>query len=388
MMTAIRMGGFALALALAGTGVQAKAEVQGATSIWEGCGENKVSGFSKFMVGPTAARNQNPKATAQEGLARCSEALGSLDSAAPWQRRAALLRSRAKYYVMARNPSAAIADLEAIAAIERPDEVYARSFAVSVHMLRAVAQIEGRQWDAAAKEAIEAMRLRPWSERVAQFAFVICAMRDVVPIGEGAQWDHLVMLDGAFAERRAVLLARAGDWDGAVADWLRVSPAPGAIGQTYVNLPNVVVNGAPGIPVKGVDVRRTVDAILTAAMAGRADLVESWQSSLRTNIDVPPTVDGLAKRLGVTSDPAAQKAEMEKWAELITVAKLAGGGGIADAAHRLDAMTTIPISAVSTAMMRSIAAKSPADARLRNVLAKIDEQAILGRIDIQDSQKV
>ena len=392
-------GVIALSFAVGAGQVRAEAPV----SIWTGCGENKVSGLSTFMVGPTAARNQTPLATAQEGISRCNDALATLDASAPWQRRAALLRSRAKHYVRARDHAAALADLDAISAIEQPDHAYGRSFAVSTHMLRAAAQMQAGRRDIAANEAVEAMRLRPWSERVAQFAFVMVMMRDDVPADDTRRWDQLVLLDSAFFERRAALLARAGDWAGATADWLSAPDVPGAIAQTYITLPNVVVQGAPGIPVKGVDVQRTVDAVITAAMAGRADLADGWLADLRRNIDAPPPQDGLAKRLGAGTDPAAQKAELEKWSALIQVAKVAGSGDMAGATSLLAAMHTIPISTVTTAMLKSIATRAPAPVRGRlesmvalirtnadrtrdEHLAQLDPDTLLG--DLPDHEEV
>lgn len=359
----------------------AQADAKETVSLWEGCGENKVSGVSKFMVGPTAARYLTPRATAAEGIARCAQELLALDAAAPWQRRAALLRSRAKFHVMANDPMAATADLDAIAAIEQPDAVYARSFAVSVHMLRAVAGLQAGQRDAAATEALAAMRLRPWSETVAQFAWLVCSMRDGMPAQERARWNNLVTLDSAFAERRALSLAQAGDWTGATVDWLRAMPAPGEIGQTYVTVPGVTVRGAPGVPVKGVDVRRSVDAIVTAAMAGRLDLADPWLVSLRASVKTPPVRDELAKQLGIVIDPAVQKAELEKSMALIEMARLAASGDFARAVALFDATPTMPVTAVSTAMLRSIAARigAPADRALRQVLAKLDELAVTDR---------
>lgn len=392
--------GFA-ALLLAVGAVQAEAETP--VSIWTGCGENKISGLSTFMVGPTAARNQTPLATAQEGIARCNDALATLDASAPWQRRAALLRSRAKHYVRARNHVAALADLDAIASIEQPDTSYARSFGVSAHMLRAAAQMQAGQRDLAATEALQAMRLRPWSEKVAQFAFVMVMMRDDIRLEDTRWWDQLVLLDSAVFERRAALRARAGDWAGATADWLASPSAPGAVTQTYVALPGVVVHGAPGIPVQGVDVQRTVDAVLTATMAGRIDLADAWLADLRRNIEAPPPQDGMAKRLGASTDPAAQRTELDKWNGLIEVAKVAGKGDMAGATNLLGAMRTIPISTISTAMLQSIAAKAPAPAKTRldamvamirtnadrardTRLAELDPDTLLG--DLPDHEEI
>lgn len=356
--------------------VTSEAKSPSTPSVWAGCGETKVSGFATFMVGPTAARHQNPKATPEIGIVRCTEALQALDAAAPWQRRSALLRSRAKYHLKHRDAKAALADLDSIAAIEKPDLVYARSFGLSTHMLRAVAKLGMGDRDSAASEALAAIKLRPWSKSVGQFAFAIYALRNDIPIGDAAHWDNLLAIDSSFVELRASLRAQGGDWSGATADWLRSALAPGEIGVTYIEVPNVVVNGAPGFPIKAVDVQRTVNAILTAAMAGRIDLADAWLTKLRTNIDAPPPPDGFAKREGIAAEPAAQKAELEKWMGLIEVAKAAGGRDAATAVKLLSAMPEMPISSLSTAMIRALAAKTtaPADAPLGRVLAAMNAE--------------
>lgn len=368
-----------LAAALSTMPVSAKdAEPQ---SQWKGCGENETSGFSKFMVGPTKARALTEKATPQDGIERCTTALNALEQGASWQRRAALLRSRAKFLVRAKKHREALADLDAIKAIEQPDPVYARSFGVSLHMLRAIAHLEAGRREDASSEAFEAMRLRPWSERVAQFAYVVTALRDKVPAGEGSLWSHLMLMDSGFGERRAILLARAGDWKEAAADWQQVKPAPGEIGQTFIQIPNVTVQGAPGIPVKGVNVARTIDAAMAAAMAGRGDLADAWLNKLRESVNTPIESDKFAERFGAKTDPKAQLDQLARWSGMIDIAKAAADGDVEVAAARLEAMREMPLSPTSLALIRTIVTKLPDGSHggLRRAVAQIEEQMLLDR---------
>jgi hypothetical protein len=365
--------------AVAAGSVQAKEAAP--PSIWQGCGDNVVSGMAKFMVGPTAARATTPTVAPSEGVQRCTAALQALAADAPWQRRAALLRSRAKFLVLGSQHGEALADLDAIARIEQPDATYARSFGVSLHMLRAVAHLQAGGRDEASAEAFTAMRLRPWSERVAQFAYAISALRWVPATGEGPRWDNLVRIEPTFLERRALLLSRAGDWAAATADWQRSPLGPGAVGTSYVQLPNVTVQGAPGIPVKGADVPRTVNAAIAAAMAGRGDLADAWLARLDESLKTPPEPDGFAKRLGAVVDPQAQVAELARWRPLVEVARVAGAGNAAGAADRFGAMQSIPINDITAAMLRTIVAKLPeaGHPELRRLLVQIEEKMLSDR---------
>lgn len=56
---------------------QAK-EPEAQLSVWTGCGDNPISGTTKFMMGPTAARYLTSKAKPSEGVERCTAALDDL----------------------------------------------------------------------------------------------------------------------------------------------------------------------------------------------------------------------------------------------------------------------------------------------------------------------
>jgi tetratricopeptide (TPR) repeat protein len=363
------------AIALSGGSALAKDAAEPA-SVWTGCGENVVSGTAKFMVGPTAARALTPKTVPAVGIERCTTALKALDAQAGWERRAALLRSRAKFYVAARQHREALADLDAIAAIERPDMAYTRSFGVSLHMLRAIAYLEAGRRDDAADEAFRAMQARPWNLRIAEFAFSLSRLRTTVPPQEKARWDNLVRLNTDFIEKRATSLARAGDWAEALADWQNATPAPGGIGQSYISLPNVRVMGMPGIPVTGVSAERTAQAAITAGVAGRPDLAGQWLAQARTNIAAPHEPSQMERNLKINADPAGQRAALEKWSGLIEVAALLGKGDAEGAAKQLEGLQEMPESQITLALIRTVIGKLPAGThpRLRLVFARIEEQ--------------
>lgn len=348
------------------------------SSIWAGCGDNKVSATAKFMVGPTAARSLTPRALPSEGIERCTTALGALPPDASWERHAALLRSRAKFYVAAKQYKAALADLDAIAAIEKPDAPYVRSFAVSLNMLRALAYMEAGQREDAAIAADKAMQARPWSLRVAQFAFALSTLRTKVPSGEKSLWNNLVRLDPDYFERRAINLARAGDWADALIDWQNAKPAPGEIGQTYINVPNVRVSGAPGIPITGVNVGRTAQAIIAAYVAARPDLADTWLARAKDGISAPREATRFERDFNIAAKPEEQRADLDTWAGLFEAAALFGKGDAENAAKKLEALSIMPFSRTTLALMRTVTGKLPPDshAHLRLLLTKVEEQVL------------
>lgn len=370
-------GGAAVIAAILVSGGMARAkDASNPSSVWTGCGENQVSGTAKFMVGPTAARALTPKTVPAVGIERCTAALDALDAQAGWERRAALLRSRAKFLVAAKRHREALVDLDAIAAIERPDVPYTRSFGVSLHVLRAIAYLEaGRRADAA-DQALLAMQARPWNLRIAGFAFSLSTLRTAIPAQEKSRWDNLVRLNNSYIEKRAISLARAGDWPEALADWQNAAPAPGDVGQTYINLPNVRVIGMPGIQVTGVNTEHTAQAAITAGVAGRPDLAEQWLAQARKNIVAPREPSQMERILKVSADPAEQRAALEKWSGLIEVAVLLGKGDAESAATQLEGMKEMPESQITLALVRTVIGKLPADhhPKLRSVLAQMEEQ--------------
>ena len=370
-------GGVAVIAAISLSGGMARAkDASNPSSLWTGCGDNTVSGTAKFMVGPTAARALTPKTVPSVGIERCTAALDALDAQAGWERRAALLRSRAKFLVAAKRHREALVDLDAIAAIERPDAPYTRSFGVSLHMLRAIAYLEAGRRDDAADQAFRAMQARPWNLRIAAFAFGLSTLRATIPSHEKARWDNLVRLNTSYIEKRAISLARAGDWSEALADWQNASPVPGAISETFINLPNVRVIGMPGIRVTEVNAVRTAQAAITAGVAGRPDLAELWLAQARKNIAAPREPTQMERNLKISADPAEQSAVLDTWSRLIEVAVLLGKGDAESAAKQLEGMKDMPVSQITLALMRTVISKLPADNHpsLRSALAQMEEQ--------------
>lgn len=364
-----------VAISMLSVASQAK-EPDGPPSVWTGCGDNPVSGTTKFMVGPTAARYLTPKAKPSEGIERCTAALNALGPEAGWERHAALLRSRAKFHLAAKQHREALTDLDSIAAIERVDLPYSRSFGVSLNMLRAIAHLEAGRRDEAASHAFLAMQARPWSLRVAEFAFGISSLRTQIPSGERQRWDNLVRLDPSYVEKRAVGLARAGDWQEALVDWQNAKPAPGEIGQSFVNVPNVQVTGAPGIPTKGVNIARTAQAVITAQVAGRPDLAEMWLAKARESINTPRELTRFERDFNIAIQPSEQFAELDKWTGLIEAATLVGKGNAESAAQKLETMTRMPFSQATLALFRTVIGKLPSQSHphLRSLLAQVEEQ--------------
>jgi tetratricopeptide (TPR) repeat protein len=330
-------------------------------SVWTGCGENKVSGTTKFMMGPTAARALTPKVSPAEGISRCTAEMAALAANAGWERRAALLRSRAKFYVADQQPAQALNDLAAIAKIQQPDPAYARSFAVSLDLLSALAHVQAGQRDEAARYAFSAMSARPWSSRIAELTFALSSLRSKIPTSEKSRWDNLILLDGDYRQRRAVNLMRAGDWQDALTDWQNLRPGPGEVGQTFITLPNVRVTGAPGVPVTGVDIAQTAQAALTASVLGQTDLAQTWLTKARQGVNQPRETTKFERSLGVIVDPSEQLAQLDKWSSVIEIAALIGRGQADSAATRFATAKQVPLTFSVLALAQTCLGKLPAE---------------------------
>ena len=356
---------------------QAKEEAQ--PSVWTGCGDSPVSAKSNPLMGLLVARAVPQKISPAEGIDQCTAALYALAADAGWERRAALLRSRAKFYVAVKKHKSALADLDAIAAIEKPDVAYSRSFAVSLNMLRALAYMEAGRRDDAAAAAYKATQARPWSLRVAQFAFALSSLRTKIPSGEKPLWDNLVRLDPDYFEKRAINLIRAGDWKDALADWQTVKPAPGEIGQAYVNVPNVRVTGAPGIPVKGVNIGRTAQAVIAAYVTAHTDLADAWLAKAKEGINTPHEANRFERDFNIAMKPDEQIAELYEWAGLFEAASLVGKGDAEGAAKKIEALPRMPFSQATLALIRTTIEKLPPDSRtrLQSLLTQVEEQFLL-----------
>lgn len=354
-------------------GMPVRAETSAVDPLWPSCGENKVSGVNKFMLGPKAAQALTPKAIPEIAMQRCTLALDDPGmNAAPWQRRVSLLRWRARHAIAAYQPEAAMADLEVIKSIEQPDLVYARSMGVSLLMIRALALVEMKRPEEAAVPAIEAANLRPWSERTAAFALLIAELHPAISPIEQKLWTQYVRLNPVARQRRALRLAANGDWNGALADWKRVTPPPGGISDTFVQVANVKVRGMPGVPVRSVDIPRTGQAALAAAMAGEAGTARQWIAAARNVIASPPAPGPTQRVIGVNADPAIQNAELDTWEQIVTAAIEYRSGNANMAGSRLTAMKEAPLTPVILAMFQEISDALPAAQRsdmLRDVPA-------------------
>lgn len=308
-----------LAAALIGTAAQAQPEKPG--GIWEGCGDDaRPSGLSKFMVGPKMAEAYQQRTPPSARIEACTQALAALGADAPWQKRAAFLRSRARAYVANRRANEALADIAAIRAIEQSDPVYARSFGLSLTMLRALALAEKQDFDGAAADAQAALQMRPWSDRIAMFAFRMMSMTPNLAPARTALLDQLIRYDPDLLEARALDRAVARNWQGAARDWQRVKPAPGALGTTYVTLPNVRVTGAPGVPIMGVDEQRAGRAALSLAMAGLPDQAQAILTAARTGLAKPPELPGYLKDLKANLDNGDRGKALDRWSVLVDAA--------------------------------------------------------------------
>jgi hypothetical protein len=390
-------GSVVLAAAISVTASMAEAEEAAKpTSPWTGCGENQTSGTTKFMMGPPAARALTPRTVPSVGIERCTAALDALDPQAGWERRAALLRSRAKFRVAAKQHRQALADLDAIAAIERPDAAYTRSFGVSLHMLRAIAYLEAGRREEAADEAVRAMQVRPWNARIAKFAFSVSGLRTTIPPREKARWDNLVRLDSDYIERRALMLARAGEWAEALTDWQNAPVVPGAFGQSFINLSDVIEPRAlmlaragewadaltdwqntpvvPGMPTPTeMSAGRTAQAVITAAMAGRPDLADQWLERARENNTI--VTDPFAENFQNSESPAERSAVLDKWSPLIEAAVVLGKGDAESAATKLEGMEEMPMGQIMSVLIHAAVVRLPASSHpgLRSVLAQIEK---------------
>ncbi|MGH6617580.1 hypothetical protein [Sphingomonas sp.] len=367
-------------------------------SPWTGCGENQVSGTTKFMMGPTAARALTPRTVPSVGIERCTAALDALDPQAGWERRAALLRSRAKFWVAAKQHREALADLDAIAAIERPDAAYTRSFGVSLHMLRAIAYLGAGRREDAADEAVRAMQARPWNARIAKFAFSMSGLRTTIPPREKARWDNLVRLDSDYIERRALILARAGEWAEALTDWQNAPVVPGAFGQSFINLSDVIEGRAlmlaragewaealtdwqnspvdPGTPTPTeMSAGRTAQAVITAVMAGRPDLADQWLERARESSTIVTDPFDAENGFQNSESPAARRAVLDKWSPLIEAAVVLGKGDAESAATRLEGMEEMPVGQITLALIHAAIIRLPAGSHpgLRSVLAQMEK---------------
>lgn len=349
-------------------------------SVWTGCGD-KISTKSNPLMGLLVAPVAPPKISPAEGIEQCTAALDALAVDTEWERRAALLRSRAKFYVAVRQHKAALSDLDVIAAIEKPDIPYSRSFAVSLNMIRALAYMGAGRRDDATSAAYKAMQARPWSPRVAQFAFVLSSLRSKIPAGEKPIWDNLVRLDPDYFEKRAGNLVRAGDWKDAINDWQSVKPAPGEIGQAYINVPNVQVTGAPGIPVTGVNIGRTAQAAIAAYVAGRPDLANAWLAKAKVGINTPHEATRFERDFNIAMKPEERLAELNKWTGLFEAAAFMGKGEAESAANKLEALPEMPFSQTTLALMRTVGEKLPPNSHdhLRSLLSQVEEQFQLDR---------
>ena len=334
--------------------------------LWEGCGgDARASGFSKLMVGPKMAEAYQGKTPPIVTIEQCTGALAALGASAPWQQRAAYLRSRARAYVADMKPDEALADIAAIRSVEQGDPVYARSFGLSLTMLRALALVQKQDFDGAAAEAQAAMDTRPWSDRIALFAFSMLSVAPGHAEARMALLDRLVRYDPDLIELRAIERAAAQDWDGAARDWLRVKPAAGEATTTYLDLPNVRVTGAPGVPIVYIDENRAGRAALTLAMAGQADQARAVLTAARAGLANPPQLPGFMKNLRANLESAERGKTLERWAVLVDAANQLRAGQTKQALDTVQALDWSRAEQLQLAFLASLT--SAAGASLSNL---------------------
>lgn len=338
--------------ALAAGAAQAQPEKPG--GIWEGCGGDvRPSGMSKFMVGPKMAAAYQPKTPPTVTIEQCTAALDALGAAAPWQSRAAFLRSRARAYVAEMKPDQALADLAAIRAIEQSDPIYARSFGLSLTMLQAIALIQKQDFDGAVAAAEAAMAQRPFSDRIAMFAFRVMTAAGGHAEARRKLLDRLVRDEPDMLQLRAIERMADADWTGAAKDWPRVTPAPGTPSTTYIQLPNVRVTGAPGIPLTDVDEARTGRAALAFAMAGMTDKAKAVLATARAGLAKPLEPPAFLK--GIKTDlPAPDRGKtLDRWSVLVDAAIAWRAGQAAQAADLIKTLDWTRADQIELAFLKT-----------------------------------
>lgn len=314
--------------------------------LWAGCDEASVSGYVKFMSGPSAARAQAKASTPTQGIARCT---GQLDdpavAAGPWQRRASLLRDRALHHVADKDPAAALADLDAIRAIEQPDASYARSFAASLDLLRALALAQSGRMREAADAAVTASARRPWSSRLQELAVVVLLIDPVIDPGELGVVERLVKLNPHLRHVRAAVRHMNGDFANALADWRAIEA-------------NAIASER--MPEKRRGLRRPATwgpgtaavASMTAAMAGDEAQARAWLAQVR-------------------AAPAGAAAAIEGRAAIVEAAIDLAAGRAEAAAARVRGAGQLPLDPPAFAVLTRIAAALPPGATLPSA-AKLD----------------
>lgn len=396
-------GAATLTAALLCTASTALAKEKEAPNFWAGCGQSQRSSLSIVLMIPT--KDVAPSDIIQ----RCTADINALAADAPWEQRAAYLRSRAISYVSEMRPKEALADLDAIAAIERPNAAYSRSFGVSLHMLRALALTQEKRPDEAAAYAIKAMQARPWSARVGQFAFML-ALFSTNPINEPNLWNRLLVLEPDMKDAVAAYLRQTDDWNASLNNLLTAKIAPGEIETDYIKIANVTVTGAAGVPIKGVNISRSVNAIITAHVAGRPDLAEKWLAATKTNLAVKSEPSPIEKMLNISISPEQRLEAFGKMSDLIEAAALFGKGDFEGAAKRLDTTKELKFRGSAVVFLRDLLGKLPANShsdlraryaqaleldqqekqnRLKNLAAEIDIIKLLsGLPDHEDAKRM
>lgn len=307
------------------------------------------------MVGPKLAKASVGRANPALGRDRCTEALNA-EATAVWQRRVSLLRARARFAIWDKAPAKAIEDLDALEKIEVRDPVYDHSFGTSVLMLRAAANLQSRNFVAARDAALAAAERRPWSYRIASFAV---AFDELAPSasGEAPVWARYVALQPDGLERRAKMRAMRGDWTAALSDWRQARTQPGAITTTYIDVPNVRVSGAPGVPISGVSLARVGEAAIIAVMAGAPEQADVWLAEGKASLASPPKLPDYLQRL-VINDTAARATEFARWEKLTEVARLWRNGDSVAARSALIGLEQIPRTPVVRKLIATVAPSS------------------------------
>jgi hypothetical protein len=331
------------------------ASAQGSASdtLWAGCGENPISKMTTFMVGPKAAKARTPKVLPEIGHQRCTLALDDPAMAnAPWQRRASLLRSRARFALLSDDAEGALADLDLIKSIEQPDTVYTRSFGLSLLMLRALALAQTGQFEAATVSAMEAAKLRPWSDDVAAFAAFIGQLDGSTSADETQFWTQAIRVLPSNIEQRARVRSETGDWAGALHDWKQAESEPGSYGKAMDGR-----GGKFNLVTTEVDVTRTGQAALAAAMTGEIETARKWLAAARNAIESPPPNSDTPYQPRISAEK--QTSRLAAWEGLVEAAGAYKSGNAPGAAERVYALKNLPANMMVVQMLSSIAEALP-----------------------------
>jgi hypothetical protein len=246
----------------------------------------------------------------------------------------------------------ALADLDLIKSIEQPDTVYTRSFGLSLLMLRALALAQTGQFEAATVSAMEAAKLRPWSDDVAAFAAFIGQLDGSTSADETQFWTQAIRVLPSNIEQRARVRSETGDWAGALHDWKQAESEPGSYGKAMDGR-----GGKFNLVTTEVDVTRTGQAALAAAMTGEIETARKWLAAARNAIESPPPNSDTPYQPRISAEK--QTSRLAAWEGLVEAAGAYKSGNAPGAAERVYALKNLPANMMVVQMLSSIAEALP-----------------------------